>query len=281
LLACEQVSEDATYLIETESKSDRAASRNDKNAKVPINDVLNDQAEGVDGKKVVGKSLTRIRTMADALEESHVVGRENEKYDIINLVAAQATDQFQVISVWGMGGLGKTTLVKNVYHTMLSSMYEKHAFVTVMRPFSLVELLRSLVMQLEREHSEKKGVMGLMASTKNALLMTSAELIKELTSLLERKKCLIVLDDVSSNAEWDMIIKVFHDMGNTSRIIVTTRDEGIAKHCSGQQENIYKLKGLEDKDALDLFAKKVLNLGFIFHHLAVETKQLVLLLSIP
>jgi hypothetical protein len=281
LLACTQISEDSTYLTETESNSDRAASSNGKNAEVPISDILKDQSEVVDGKKVVRKSLSRLRTMADALEESHVVGQENEKYEIVNLVAGPATDQFKVISVWGMGGLGKTTIVKNVYHTVLSSMFEKHACVTVMRPFSLVELLRSLVMQLEREHSEKNGVVGLMGSTKNALLMNSTELTKELTSLFERNKCLIVLDDVSSTAEWDMIIPVFHDMGNTSRIIVTTREEGIAKHCSGQQENIYKLKGLEDKDALDLFAKKVLNLGFIFHHLAVETKQLVLLLSIP
>jgi hypothetical protein len=257
LLACTQISEDSTYLTETESNSDRAASSNGKNAEVPISDILKDQSEGV-GKKVVRKSLTRPRTMADALEESHVVGQENEKYEIVNLVAGPATDQFKVISVWGMGGLGKTTIVKNVYHTVLSSMFEKHACVTVMRPFSLVELLPSLVMQLEREHSEKNSIVGLMASKKNALLMTFTELTKELTSLFEREKCLIVLDDVSSTAEWDMIIPVFHDMGNTSRIIVTTREEGIAKHCSGQQENIYKLKGLEDKDALDLFAKKVL-----------------------
>jgi hypothetical protein len=41
-----------------------------------------------------------------------------------------------------------------------------------------------------------------------------------------------------------------------SRIVVTTREESIAKHCS-RKENIYQLKFLEHNDALDLFRIKV------------------------
>jgi recombinational DNA repair ATPase RecF len=127
-----------------------------------------------------------------------------------------------------------------------------------MRPFSLVELLRSLFIQLEP--SEKKDAVGLMGKKKKALiLMPLAELIKELARILERNKCLLVLDDISSTVEWDMIIPIFHEMKKSSRVIVTTREEYIAKHCSEQKENIYKLEGLEYKDACDLFAKKVLS----------------------
>ncbi|XP_047042933.1 disease resistance protein RPM1-like [Lolium rigidum] len=250
-----KVSQETTYLAETDSRSNRATTRNDKSI-VAIGEILEDQSKVVDGKKVVGKSITRIRTMAAALEESQIVGREKEKEEIVKLVTSQVTNRFQVVSVWGMGGLGKTTLVKDIYHIKLSGMFEKRACVTVMRPFSLVELLRSLVMQLEP--SEKKDVEGLMRSTKKIfLLMPVAELIEELARILERKRCLVVLDDVSSTVEWDMIIPFFHGMENSSRIIVTTREEDIAKHCSEQKGNIYMLKGLEYKDACDLFAKKV------------------------
>jgi hypothetical protein len=257
LLACAQVSQEKTYLAETDSRSNRATTRNEKSI-VAIGEILEDQSKVVDGKKVVGKSITRIRTMAAALEESQIVGREKEKEEIVKLVTSQVTNRFQVVSVWGMGGLGKTTLVKDIYHIKLSGMFEKRACVTVMRPFSLVELLRSLVMQLEP--SEKKDVEGLMRNTKKIfLLMPVAELIEELARILERKRCLVVLDDVSSTVEWDMIIPFFHEMKNSSRIVVTTRGEHIAKHCSEQKENIYKLKGLEYKDAFNLFAKKVLS----------------------
>uniref|UniRef100_A0A452XKX1 Uncharacterized protein n=1 Tax=Aegilops tauschii subsp. strangulata TaxID=200361 RepID=A0A452XKX1_AEGTS len=87
--------------------------------------------------------------------------------------------------------------------------------------------------------------------------MPLAKLMKELLRLRERKRCLIIVDDVSSNAEWNKMIPIFHGMEYTSRIIVTTMEESIAKLCSGRQENIYMLKDLEHSDACDLFTKKV------------------------
>ncbi|RLN04111.1 disease resistance protein RPM1-like [Panicum miliaceum] len=95
-------------------------------------------------------------------------------------------------------------------------------------------------------------------STRNTVAMMGVEaLIKELARLLEGKKCLIVLDDLSSRAEWDHIIHSFPKLDRSCCILVTTREESIAKHCSKDEENIYKLKVLEYKDAQDLFARKV------------------------
>lgn len=184
---------------------------------------------------------------------------EREKVEIIKLISDQPTQEFQVITVWGMGGTGKTTLVKDIYQSQeLSGMFEKRSCVTVMHPFSIEGLLRSLIMQLNRESSEKKNAVGLMGSTKSTVpLMPLAELIKELARLLERKRFLIVLDDVSSTAEWNMIIPIFRGMENTSWIIVTTREKNIAELCSQKKENIYMLKDLEYKDVHDLFTKKV------------------------
>uniref|UniRef100_A0A8R7NVV5 Disease resistance protein RPM1 n=1 Tax=Triticum urartu TaxID=4572 RepID=A0A8R7NVV5_TRIUA len=158
-----------------------------------------------------------------------------------------------------MGGLGKTTLVKEIYQSQeLSGTFQRRACVTVMHPFILEDLLRSLLTQLDRESSEKRHMLDRMGRTKKtSLLMSPAEVIQDLLRLLEREKCLIILDDVSSTAEWNMIIPIFCEMENTSRIIVTTREENIAKHCSKKQVNIYKLKGLEYKDGRDLFTKKV------------------------
>ena len=55
---------------------------------------------------------------------------------------------------------------------------------------------------------------------------------------------------------------------NASRIIVTTREETIARHCSQQkQENVYNLKGLTKEHALLVFTKKVLREVMIMLHL--------------
>ena len=160
-----------------------------------------------------------------------------------------------------MGGLGKTSLVKDVYESQkLIAMFEKCACITVMRPFILKEFLRSLIVQLSvQSSSEKKGAMDFGHGTRNTVAMMGVEaLINELARLLKGKKCLIVLDDVSSRAEWDHIIQSFPKLDRSCCILVTTREESIAKHCSKKEENIYKLKVLKYKDAQDLFARKVL-----------------------
>jgi hypothetical protein len=213
-----------------------------------------------ENEKIVRKSLTRIGTITGALMESQLVGREKEKSDLVNLISKQ--DEPMVISVWGMGGLGKTTLVKEIYESQeLSGLFEKRACVTIMRPFILSDVLDSLCMQLD---PEKLGTLGRK--------LTAEELIKKLDSLLKGKRCLIVLDDLSSLGEWGMIIRSLPKMNSMCRIVITTREENIARHCSQKQENIYKLQFLEDKDALDLFTKKVL----IQYFYSLWTKHLII-----
>jgi hypothetical protein len=222
-------------------------------------EILHDHSMDGDRRSIVDmKSLTRIRTMEAALEESHLVGRDNIKSDIIKLMLNQVSPTFQVISVWGMGGLGKTTLIKDIYQSQeLSGTFEKRACVTVMRPFMLEKLLGSIVMQLDAEPSEK-DVAGLLGSTKRAIpSMNLAELTEELARHLDTKRCLIVLDDISCNVEWDLITRRLPKMENASRIIVTTREETVARHCSANQQNIYQLEVLQDEHARMLFTKKV------------------------
>ena len=78
--------------------------------------------------------------------------------------------------------------------------------------------------------------------------------------LLEKKSCLIVLDDLLDTSEWDLIKPIlFPWLEKTSRIIVTTRQENIANHCSGEVGNVHNLRVLEPEDALRLFSEKVIS----------------------
>ncbi|XBI59117.1 hypothetical protein VPH35_040244 [Triticum aestivum] len=62
----------------------------------------------------IANAPTCIKLMVAASEASHLVGREKDKSHIIKkLISYQGTQERQVISVWGMSGVGKTTLVKD------------------------------------------------------------------------------------------------------------------------------------------------------------------------
>uniref|UniRef100_A0ACD5TZ34 Uncharacterized protein n=1 Tax=Avena sativa TaxID=4498 RepID=A0ACD5TZ34_AVESA len=180
-----------------------------------------------------GKMLSRTETMLRAFKEYNLIGRDTEKLDIIKLIANEDSNQLEVIGVFGMGGLGKTTLIRDVYRSQeLSGMFQKHACVTLMRPFDLDKLLKDIATQL-------------------------GFCVADMSRKLEPMKYLIILDDLSSNAEWNTIIPHFPAMETSSRIIVTTRIKGIARHCSKKHENIYELQSLRHNNACDLFMKKV------------------------
>jgi hypothetical protein len=241
------------------SSNEAATSRN--TPMVLTNEVQGNQCKGGIESKVVSKSLTRIKTMASAFEESQLLGREKEKSNVIKLLSDQPSQELRVISIWGMGGLGKTTLAKDVYQSQaLINKFKKRAFVTVLRPFILKELLKSLVMQLTAESLETKGAIDSRHDTRNKVgTMGVQSLIEELATLIKGKNCLIVLDDLSSTTEWGHTRNCFPDeLDGACQILVTTREHSIAKQCSGKQDNICELKVLEDNEALNLFTKKVL-----------------------
>ncbi|RCV38742.1 hypothetical protein SETIT_8G166900v2 [Setaria italica] len=240
------------------SNSDVATTSTNTQTVAP-SEITENQCKDVDETKVDKKSLTRIRTGVGSLEESQLIGREKEISKITGLISNKASQQSQVISVWGMGGLGKTTLANGIYQSpKLSDMFEKHAFVTIIRPFNPADLLRSLVGRLQEESSKKEELLNNRPSKTESLAMMEVEaLTKELKRLLEKKSCLIVLDDLSSIEEWDHIIQGFSWMQKTTRLIVTTREESIAKYCSGKYGIVHNLEVLKEEDALNLFSLKV------------------------
>lgn len=244
--------------VKPASSSDTATCSTNDHA-VAHGEITEGESKDADGKNVVPKSLTRIRTGVGA-EESQLIGRQTEILEVIELILNKDNQQGQVISVWGMGGLGKTTLVNGVYYSpKLTDKFEKRAFVTIMRPFDPAEHLRRLIAGLHEGSSTKEELQYNSVSNKRKELASKSveDLTKDVAKLLETKSCLLVLDDLSSTTEWDLIIPDFPRKKET-KIIVTTREEHIAKHCTGSEKHGTVHKVLEPEDAIHLFNKKVM-----------------------
>ncbi|PAN35931.1 hypothetical protein PAHAL_6G245100 [Panicum hallii] len=210
-----------------------------------------------EGGDSIESKLDRSKTMVVIDED--FVGRTNDKTQLINLIL-QTEDGHtcKVISVWGMGGVGKTSLVQSVYRSQeLGSL--KHAWVTAVRPFNYESIIRNLVWQLQKdiqedpaEASQKKREIQPGKTMEQELAKKTME--QELAHLLQTQKCLIVIDDLSSIEEWNLIKE---HLAKATRIIVTSREKYVAKYCSREDMNIYGLQSLEYAAAFDLFKRKV------------------------
>ncbi|KAJ1269412.1 hypothetical protein BS78_07G209500 [Paspalum vaginatum] len=253
----QKASQDVIELT-TGGPSSNASTTSTNDSTLSTTEESGNQYEGADGNNAARNNPTGITNTRYSLEVSQLLGRDREKSDIMDLILNQSSRELPVISVWGMGGLGKTTLVIDAYQSQnLSGMFEKRAWVTLKRPFILEEFLKNLAMQLDAEFSERSAIHFRRSTRRSLAMMGLEELNNEVVKLLERKKCLLVLDDLSSSVVWDLIMHSLPRLENTSRIIVTTREMKIARHCSSKEENIFELKVLQYKDALDLFTKKV------------------------
>jgi len=173
-----------------------------------------------------------------------IIGRGNEKDEVISrlLSGTNGAPRPRVVSVWGMGGMGKSSLLRMVYNDPdLLAVFDCSAWITVPHPLDTPDVFRRRL---------------------NEELTPGQE--KTIEEHLREKRYLVIVDDVLSQEEWENIWQVFQFRNDKdSRVIVTTRREDVARHCAAAghvpdgQELIYELKPLNDVEAKSLLCQKV------------------------
>ncbi|XP_057801862.1 probable disease resistance protein At1g58602 [Salvia miltiorrhiza] len=143
------------------------------------------------------------------------VGMENELKQLGDLL--RQDKEGRVISVWGMGGSGKTTIAKKLYN---ESSFDRSAWVCITQQCQFRSVWEDVLKQLE--HQNRKAVSDVAS-------LNESELKERLCEIQREKRCLIVLDDLWESSDWDMLKHPFlvHDL--QSKILVTTRERKVAE----------------------------------------------------
>ena len=184
-------------------------------------------------------SRMRSRETHSFVRNDMVIGREDDKRAIIKLLLEPNVEEnVSVIPIVGIGGLGKTTLVKYVYNDeIVLNYFELTMWVCVTDNFNVKRIIEDILMYSGRQLAN----------------LAMDQLESQLRKFIEQKKYLLVLDDVWNEdpIKWNILKSLLMDGAKGSKIVITTRSTFVARITNPVL--VFTLGGLSEGQSWSLF----------------------------
>ncbi|KAL6660408.1 hypothetical protein ACP70R_001954 [Stipagrostis hirtigluma subsp. patula] len=154
---------------------------------------------------------------------TELVGIDESRDALIKMVMegdeAVSNKKGKIVSIFGFGGLGKTTIANAVYEK-LKTQFDCWAFVSVSQTPNMKRILKDMLSDLGRTINEE---------------LDERRLIILLQDFLRHKRYFIIIDDVWNISHWN-VIRCALPESDGYRIITTTRIFTVAEKIGGPYE---------------------------------------------
>ncbi|XP_048444293.1 disease resistance protein RUN1-like [Pyrus x bretschneideri] len=226
--------------------------------------VLQNQADGYESKfikkivKVIGDKLSRTPLSV----EPKLIGIQSQE-ERINLWLQDGSSDVGIFVVYGMSGIGKTTIAKHVYNSNFRS-FQGSSFIenikeTADRPNGLVQIQMQLLCDILNDKEVK--------------IHSVSEGIIKIERAISFRKVLLVLDDVDQMDQLDAILRMKDQFYPGSKILITTRCERLLK--ADQVTELHRVQTLYYNDSLKLLSWHAFGQDHPIEEYMEHSKQLV------
>nr|XP_025633634.2 disease resistance protein RPP4 isoform X3 [Arachis hypogaea] len=205
-------------------------------------------------REVMSHIVGHVTSLIDSTKlfiAKHPVGVDSRVQDLIQLLNNQKADGVLIIAIWGMAGIGKTTIAKALYNQIRHN-FEVRRFVP-----DIQDGKGDYPIWLASKFKEERLLLFLKDQVK-----TKAQNFDSTRNIwwegLRCLKVLLILDNMRSERELEVLPVIPECFGPGSIIIITTRTKHDRLHEIGVN-HIYRVKEMDYNECVELFSWSAFN----------------------
>jgi len=192
--------------------------------------------------KNIVKNVTSLLDKTELFVASKLVGVESRVQEMVQLLEQKQSNDVLLLGVWGMGGIGKTTIGKAIYNK-IGRNFEGRSFLADIREVWRQEaghvcLQEQLLFDIHKENN-----------TRIHNIETGKIILRE---RLCHKRILLILDDVNKLQQLHALCGDREWFGSGSRIIITTKDIHLLRGKGVDQ--VFAMTGMNVDESIELFS---------------------------